>query len=177
MKTNKFEFGEFSFDSIFNKIIQGRRLKKDDQLSGDIPFVMAGTTNTGIVNYISNPVACFPKNSITIDIFGNTFYRNYDFGAGDDTGVYWNNEKEYSKDAMLFLASSMEKSVSGKFDFGKKLRSSQSINFKIHLPTTNNQPDYATMENFIAAIQKLVIKDVVLYADQKISATKSAISK
>lgn len=52
---------------------------------------MSGTTNAGVVNYISNPVASFPRNAITIDIFGNTFYRDYAFGAGDDTGVYWND--------------------------------------------------------------------------------------
>ncbi len=70
---------------------------------------MAGTTNTGVVNYISNPMASFPQNSITVDIFGNTFYRNYAFGAGDDTGVYWNNEKEYSKKTMLFFTASISK--------------------------------------------------------------------
>ena len=87
--------------------MQGRRLKKDDQLPGNIPFVMAGTTNTGVVNYISNPVSKFPKNSITIDIFGNVFYRDYDFGAGDDTGVYWNDKVAYSKETMLFLTISI----------------------------------------------------------------------
>lgn len=166
------EWGEFSYKSIFNKIVQGRRLKKDDQLSGDIPFVMAGITNAGVVNYISNPVANFPKNSITIDIFGNTFYRDYDFGAGDDTGVYWNSEKKYSKETMLFLATSMEKSISGKFDFGNKLRSSQSLNFKMLLPVKNNQPNYALMETLISAVQKLVIKDLVLYVDKRIEVTK-----
>jgi hypothetical protein len=170
------EFGEFTYNSIFNKIIQGRRLKKEDQVEGNVPFVMAGTTNTGVVNYISNPVASFPKNSITIDIFGNTFYRNYDFGAGDDTGVYWNDEKDYSKGTMLFLTTTMKKSISGKFDFGKKLRSSQSLNFKVKLPATNKQPNYAIMEIFISAIQKLVIKDVVFYADKKIAATKKVVN-
>ena len=33
------------------------------------------------------------------------------------------------------------------------------------------------METFISAIQKLVIKDVVLYADRKIAATKSVVNK
>ena len=163
-KQGKIKFSEFTYENIFNKIVQGRRLKKDDQISGNIPFVMAGTTNTGIVNYISNPVASFPKNSITIDIFGNTFYRNYDFGAGDDTGVYWHNEKKYSKEVMLFFATSMEKSIVGKFDFGNKLRSSQSLNFKMQLPFIKHQANYAIMETFISAIQKLVIKDVVLYS-------------
>jgi hypothetical protein len=173
----KIAFSRFTYKSIFNKIVQGRRLKKDDQISGNIPFVMAGITNTGVVNYISNPVASFPKNSITIDIFGNTFYRNYDFGAGDDTGVYWDNEKNYSKETMLFFAASMEKSISRKFDFGNKLRSSQSLNFIMKLPTQNNQPNYTIMETFISAIQKLVIKDVVLYADRKIAATKTVVNK
>jgi hypothetical protein len=171
------KFKEFTYKSIFNKIVQGRRLKKDDQISGNIPFVMAGTTNTGVVNYISNPVASFPQNSITVDIFGNTFYRNYDFGAGDDTGVYWSDEKNYSKETMLFFVTSMEKSVFGKFSFGDKLRSSQSLNFKMQLPTQNNQPDYAQMETFISAIQKLVIKEVVLYADKKIATTKSVVTQ
>lgn len=138
---------------------------------------MAGTTNTGVVNYISNPVASYPKNSITIDIFGNTFYRDYDFGAGDDTGVYWDDEKKYSKKTMLFFAASMEKSISGKFSFGKKLRSSQSLYFKMKLPSINQQPNYAIMETFITAIQKLIIKDVVLYADKKLDVTKSIVNK
>ena len=169
------EFEEFTYQSIFNKIVQGRRLKKEDQLKGTIPFVMAGTTNTGVVNYISNPVASFPKNSITIDIFGNTFYRNYDFGAGDDTGVYWNDKKEYSKEFMLFCTASMEKSLLGKFSFGKKLRSSQSINFKMFLPVQNSQPNYSQIEVFISAVQKLVIKDVVQYAERKVAATRAVV--
>ncbi|MFQ2573489.1 restriction endonuclease subunit S [Aeromonas caviae] len=165
-------WGEFTYQNIFNHIAQGRRLKKDDQIPGNIPFVMAGTTNTGVVNYISNPVAKFPRNSITIDIFGNTFYRSYNFGAGDDTGVYWSDEQEYSKETMLFFSCSMEKSIRGKFSFGNKLRSSQSVQFKMSLPKINKQPDLASMETLISAIQKLVIKDVVKYADRKIAATK-----
>ena len=163
------KFGEFTYQNIFNNIVQGRRLKKDDQKSGNIPFVMAGITNTGVVNYISNPVASFPKNSITIDIFGNTFYRNYSFGAGDDTGVYWSNTKEYSKETMLFFSTAMEKSITGKFDYGNKLRSSQSLNFNMKLPLKDKKPDFALMETFISAIQKLVIKDIVLYVNKKIN--------
>ena len=176
-ENNKINFDEFTYKNIFNKIVQGRRLKKDDQIDGDIPFVMAGTTNTGIVNYISNPVASFPKNSITVDIFGNTFYRNYNFGAGDDTWVYWNDKKEYSKKTMLFLSTSIGKSLFGKFDFWKKLRSSQSLDFKMKLPIISNQPNYQLMETFISAIQKLVIRDVVEYADRKIAATKQIIHR
>lgn len=171
------QWGEFEFKQIFNNIKQGRRLKKEDQKEGTIPFVMSGTTNTGVVGYISNPVASFPSNSITVDIFGNTFYRKFDFGAGDDTGVYWNDKENYSKDEMLFFTAAMGKSLFGKFDYGNKLRSSQSFDIKMQLPTRNNKPDYATMETFIKAVEKLVIKDVVLYADSKIKATENVVKR
>lgn len=134
--------------------MQGRRLKKDDQLPGNIPFVMAGTTNTGVVNYISNPVSKFPKNSITVDIFGNVFYRDYDFGAGDDTGVYWNDEVAYSKETMLFLTISIGKALLGKFSFGNKLRSSQSLDFKMQLPILKNgKIDFEFIDSFIAELE------------------------
>ena len=108
------------------------------------------------------------RNSITIDIFGNSFYRNYDFGAGDDTGVYWSTENHYSKTSMLFFTTAMKRALRGKYSYGEKLRSSQSLHFKMQLPTKDNTPDYDTMETLISAVQKLVIKDVVIYADRKI---------
>ena len=36
-------------------------------------------------------------------------------------------------------------------------------------------PDYEAMQDFISAVQKLVIKDVVQYADKKIGATKKVL--
>lgn len=138
---------------------------------------MAGTTNTGVVGYISNPVASFPSNSITIDIFGNTFYRNYPFGAGDDTGVYWSSNTQYTENQMLFFSTSMNKSIKGLFSYGNKLRSSQSLNLKMNIPILNNNIDFDYMDTLISAIKKLVIKDVVKYADNKISATREVINK
>lgn len=177
LECNKTIFSSFSFDNVFDQIKQGRRLKKDDQIAGHIPFVMAGVTNTGVVGYIANPVARFPKNSITLDIFGNAFYRNYNYGAGDDTGVYWNSERNFSKEIMLFLTTSMQKAVEGQFSYGKKLRSSQSLKIKMQLPQKHNSPDYAYMQTLLSAVQKLVIKDVVQYADKKIAATQSVIQQ
>ena len=163
-KLRTVKWGEFKYEDVFNNIAQGRRLKKDDQKQGDIPFVMAGATNTGVVNYISNPVASFPKNSITIDIFGNTFYRDYAFGAGDDTGVYWNDKVTYSPNAMLFFAVAMQRSLLGKYSYGKKLRSSQSKNFSMLLPVTREGTiDFAFMDSFIAELEAERIAELSAY--------------
>ena len=177
LKQDKIKFSTFRFEQIFEHIRQGRRLKKDDQIPGEIPFVMAGTTNTGVVGHVANPVAAFPKNSITIDIFGNAFYRSFDYGAGDDTGVYWRESNELSRESMLFLTAAMQKSVAGKFSFGNKLRSSQSFKLEMQLPCIDGEPDFACMHVLISAMQKLVIKDVVKYADKKIAATQKVLKR
>ena len=161
MRTIK--WGEYEFCKIFNQIKQGRRLKKDDQLPGNIPFVMAGITNSGVVNYISNPVASFPANSITVDIFGNTFYRSYAFGAGDDTGVYWNDSVEYSESVMMFFAVAMQRALNGKFSYGKKLRSSQSHHFKMQLPEKDGKIDFDFMESFIAELEAERVAELSAY--------------
>lgn len=163
-KLGTVKWGEFKYKDVFNRIEQGRRLKKDDQIDGTIPFVMSGTTNAGVVNYIANPVASFPKNAITIDIFGNTFYRNYAFGAGDDTGVYWNDATAYSSNAMLFFAVAMQKSMMGRFSYGKKLRSSQSENFTMCLPLTDNGfINFDFMESFIAELEAERVAELSAY--------------
>jgi len=49
-------------------------------------------------------------------------------------------------------------------------------NTKIQLPVTaNGEIDYEFMQTFIKAIQKLVIKDVVLYADRELKALRAVI--
>mgnify|MGYP004524795659 FL=1 len=45
------------------------------------------------------------------------------------------------------------------------------------LPVYDKDIDYEYMETLISAIQKLVIKDVVLYADRKINVTKKVIKR
>ena len=175
LANSKMDFSDVTFSRIFDCIKQGRRLKKDDQKEGKIPFIMSGVTNTGVVNYISNPVAIFPKNSITLDIFGNAFYRNFEFGAGDDTGVYWSETEEYSSKSMLFFTTAMNVAVAGQYSYGHKLRSSKSLDLTMKLPVINGKMDITTMELLISAVQKLVIKDVVLYAKSKESLTKTVI--
>lgn len=115
---------------------------------------MAGKTNNGIANFISNPIVMFPKNSITIDIFGNTFYQENEFSAGDDTGIYWSENNDYSKNVMLFFVSVIQKSIKDNYDFSDKLRSSKSIGIKVYLPVTkNNELNFDYMENYIVSIK------------------------
>lgn len=151
IKTEK--WGVFTLGKIFEHISQGNRLRKLDQIPGACPFVMSGTTNAGIVAFIGNPVNNFPANSLTIDIFGNVFYRDYEFSASDDVGVYW-SDKQISKSAMLFICAVIRKKL-GERPFSDKLRSSQSLGIEIRLPVTqDDQPDFDYMDGYMSEIIK-----------------------
>lgn len=124
---------------------------------------MSGTTETGVVAKIGNSKNEFPSNSLTIDIFGNVFYRSFKFGASDDVGIYWNDGEQVDKLAMLFIGCSIQIALTGQFSYGYKLRSSKSSDLTCFLPVKDNEPDYEYMTTFIKAIEKQVIKPVVEY--------------
>lgn len=169
-------FSEFTIKDLFAQIQQGERLTKADQIRGDLPFVMSGTTNTGVVGRIGNRVQKFPSNSISIDIFGNVFYRAFEFGASDDVGVYWNKEDcIICKHAMLYVAASLQKSLNGKYDYGYKLRASKSHDLTCYLPEKDGKPHWYLIAKIGRAVEKSVIADVVAYADREMKAYEKVI--
>lgn len=169
------QWGSFTLEKLFGKSTRGKRLKSDDRIAGDLPFVTAGETDEGISDFIDNKVNIFPKNTTTIDMFGSAKYRNYQYGADDHIAVV--HTEKLPMFASIFVTSAIHKAAyTGKFDYSRNFYAKDADELNIHLPVKNNQPDYDFMELIISAIQKLVIKGVVDYADKKISASKSVIA-
>ena len=174
---NELKWKQFNLENLYGKSTRGKRLKSADRIKGDLPFVTAGEADTGISAYIGNKVEIFSKNTTTIDMFGSAKYRNYDYGADDHVAVV--HTEKLPKHATVFVTAAVHKaSYTGKFDYSNNFYASDADELNIMLPVTpDDSPDYAFMETFISAVQKLVIKDVVLYADKKIAATKQAVHK
>jgi hypothetical protein len=57
----------------------------------------------------------------------------------------------------------------GQFNYGRNFYAKDADLLNISLPVEEKKPDYKIMETLISAIQKLVIKDVVLYVNNKIN--------
>ena len=162
----------FNLECLFGKSTRGKRLKGDDRVSGTLPFVTAGEASEGISAYISNDVEIFEKNTTTIDMFGSAKYRNYKYGADDHIAVV--HTETVPMKAAIFLTSAIHKAAhTGKFDYGHNFYAKDADALDIMLPAKDGKPDYTTMETLISAVQKLVIKEVVLYANQKIETTKA----
>lgn len=167
-------WGEYNLEKLFGKSTRGKRLKSADRIAGDLPFVTAGEAETGVSAFIGNKVEIFKANTTTIDMFGSAKYRNYDYGGDDHIAVV--HTENLNKYAAIFMTSAIHKSsYTGKFSYARNFYAKDADELNIQLPTSNQQPDYGFMETLISAVQKLVIKEVVLYADRKIAATRQVI--
>ena len=170
------KWGEFNLEKLYGKSTRGKRLKSADRINGDLPFVTAGEAETGISAFIGNDVEIFAANTTTIDMFGSAKYRNYEYGGDDHIAVV--HTEKINKYAAIFVTTAIHKSsYTGKFSYSRNFYAKDADELNIYLPVTNDIPDYPMMETLISAVQKLVIKDVVEYADRKIEATREIIHK
>jgi hypothetical protein len=160
------KWNTFNLENLFGKSTRGKRLKSADRISGTLPFVTAGETDEGVSDFIGNSVTIFPANTTTIDMFGSAKYRNYNYGGDDHIAVV--HTDKLPKYASIFVTSAIHKSsYNGQFNYGRNFYAKDADVLDISLPVKNSIPDYQTMETLISAIHKLVIKDVVLYVQQK----------
>ena len=176
------EWGEYRLGDLF-EIRPTKAYKYTNRdlfsFSGDTPVV----TNTSLNNGISGTVGLDPTEAGGIITYSDTttsdaiFYQPYPFvGYSHIQGLYPKN-REWRKNALLYVVVSFRKSSNGLFDYGNKFNRAIASDMSVVLPTREGEIDFVCMETLISAIQKLVIKDVVLYADREIEATKNVIDK
>lgn len=166
------EWREFNLEKLFGKSTRGKRLKSSDRIKGDLPFVTAGETNTGISAFIGNDVEVFKANTTTVDMFGSAKYRNYEYGADDHIAVV--HTENLNKFASLFVTTAIHRaSNTGKFSYDRNFYAKDADELIISLPVNyTGNIDYEFMALLTQAIQKIAIKDVVKYADERIKATR-----
>lgn len=103
------------------------------------------------------------------------FYMEKDFYTGQFTKtIYPKFEYFNEKIALYFISlfnlhSNIYKSILVRnFEY-------TFLNTKIYLPTINNQPDFAYMEQLIKILEKIIIKDVIEFKDKIIKIHKDEI--
>ena len=184
------EWGEFRIGDLFEKIkVKSLKYKTNDLPSVankefDLPALTAGIQNQGLNNYVPRENATILKNVISISAnganTGATFYQSKDFTVLQDSyAIKWiYSDVDLTDTQYLFLVGAISKRIYGNYEWTNKAGWERIKTNTISLPqTVDNQIDYAIMQDFISAVQKLVIKDVVAYADRKIAATKAVVGK
>ena len=180
-ENGKYEWSEFRIGELFEIKHYGKQRSQDDlQKDGELKynFVMQNENNNGVIEkipeQIGNHFNLIPWNSISAFTHLNkVYYQEEPFYSKQGSNVYTLKNNDLNKQRAKFIISAIN-SIIWNLEYGKNT-ASRLINYKICLPTQNSQPNYKLMETFISAIQKLVIKDVVLYADRKIETTKKVV--
>jgi hypothetical protein len=172
-ENGKIEFGEFRIEKLFEINSYKKRFDANKVIISEIgnPYVVRTALNNGIRGYI-NEDEQFLNDGNTISFGQDTatmFYQERPYFTGDKIKIIKSKDNRLNKLNGLFFIATMTKSFSS-FSWGGSSFSVKIIGDQLmKLPTLNQQPSYKLMQTLISAIQKLVIKDVVLYVDEKIA--------
>jgi len=171
-KSGKIEFSEFKIEELFEINSYKKRFDANKVAISNIgnPYVVRTSSNNGIRGYIDEDKQ-FLNEGNTISFGQDTatmFYQEKPYFTGDKIKIIKSKDSRFNRLNGLFFISTMTKSFSS-FSWGGSSFSVKVIgNQLMKLPTKNQQPNYELMETLISAIQKMVIKDVVLYVEEKI---------
>lgn len=159
------EWKVFSFDDIFRRIQRGKRLKKDDHIEGNKPYVSSTSLNNGVDDFIGNKedVRKF-ENNLTVansGSVGSCFYHQYEYIASDHvTSLTLENGDKY---IYLFMAS-IVKRLEEKYSFNREINDRRIRREKIILPVKENgQPYWEYMSQFMQKIEAEKLEKAIEY--------------
>lgn len=179
----KWEWKEYRIGDLFGVNPYKKRFdanKVDVLEKGNFPYVVRTALNNGVKGYL-NESEEFLNEGNTISFGQDTatmFYQEKPYFTGDKIKIFKPKHNFFNKKQAMYFITSMSK-VFSSFSWGSARFNVDTINNQyIQLPVAaDGSPDYEAMETLISAVQKLVIKDVVLYADRKIAAAKKAVAR
>lgn len=157
------QFKKFSLYELFDEHVdRGTRLTRANRVLGDYPLATAGEQNTGVSDWIVENKQLFPANSITIDMFGNVFYRSYDYYADDNILVL--HSDNWSKEVMLYISAQINHVLKGRFDYSRQFRQKVLRDVDIELPVTPaGKPDFEYMTMRIRELEAERIRELEAY--------------
>lgn len=179
------EWGEFKLGFLFEKVTTKKLPFKADELSKQmtdtytLPCLTSSFKNQGLNYFVPKEGATILKNVISIpsnsDIY-RAYFQSNDFTVLSDAyAIRWIfDDRKLLPSQYLFSVQCINKVTDLPiYSYKNKLGGWNVVKNKyIQLPVKNGKPDYDQMAVLISAMQKLVIKDVVCYVDQKIGASK-----
>ena len=174
-------FSKFAVTDVFDIKNTSNILSCDiTENSGETPYLCASAENNSVSSYISYNRRYIEEGNC-IFIGGKTFvvsWQKEDFFSNDshNLALYYKGEQK-DRLTQLFLATCIKKSLCHKYSWGNSISKSKIKEDYVDLPVKDCELDLQNVKTLISAIQKLVIKDVVLYADSKIAETKNIIQK
>lgn len=182
-------WGTYKVGDLFERVetkklpYKAKELPKQPMDDYVLPCLTSSFQNQGLNYYAPKAGATVLRNVISIpsnsDVY-RAYYQTRDFTVLSDAyAIRWKSKEiELSPNQYLFTVMCINKVTDLPiYSYKNKLGGWKVVKEKfIRLPEKNGKIDFEFMDIFISAIKKLAIKDVVLYSDQKIAASKAFVA-
>ena len=176
-------WGEYKLGDLFEIVSYKKRFDANKVTvieEGGHPYIVRQSTENGKKGNIEASVE-YLNDGNTISFGQDTatmFYQEEPYFTGDKIKILKPKYSRFGKKNAQFFLAAMRKAFYA-FGWGSSRFNVGTIaDQTVLLPQTSDcYIDFDFMELLISAVQKLVIKDVVLYANQKIAATKEVVAK
>ena len=151
---------DYNISDLFRLSLPNGDLQIKKIIEGDVPLITPSNTNNGLFTFISkeSKSTLYKKGSITVDMFGNAYYHDYDFFVTAHGHVNVLIPKnELNRFSALFICSSIKSMFLQKYGFSDMCTQTVLKKSIIRLPTDKyDEPDYEYMEKYMRQVEKKV---------------------
>lgn len=167
---------KFRIGDLFEGKTGDTDLQQKDVNNRGHPFINSGVQNLGIKGRTDRLARIFPKNTITIDFWGNAYYRDFEYKLATHNHVFSLSGNLIRNEKVgLYLSATMSY-MPHFFSYNNMGTWNKIKEHYISLPATKTgDPDYEFMETYIRALEKVVIKGVVDWKDRIIKTTRDIV--
>lgn len=163
------EWKPFYVNDIFTFIQRGKRLIKENQTIGNVPYISSSAMNNGVDNYISNDIGVRRfENCLSLansGSVGSCFYEPFEFVASDHITHLKNPER--NKFQYLFEATLLNR-LTEKYNFNREINDERISKEIILLPIdSSGNPDYEYMERYIKKVMQEKYKAYLSFKKNK----------
>lgn len=173
----KVRFKKFALGTLFTSSTGDVDLQQKDINGKGEFFINSGVENRGIKGRTDRPAKIFPANTITIDFWGNAYYRDFEYKMATHNHVFsLAGDVIRNRLVGMYIAGILSK-LPKLFSYNNMATWNKLKTIEISLPVTSDGDiNFDYMERYIRAIEKLAIADVVKYKDKVVKTAKKVIN-
>lgn len=166
-------FREFKVGELFDGSTGDTDLKKEHLDGQGYPVVTAGVDNLGIAGYSSTNAKVLPANTLTVDMFGNCYFRPFEYKMVTHARVFSLSLKDghLTQESGMYICT-MFNWLRSKYNYSNMCSYNKIKNETIQLPVkpgtdefnyTEDDIDWAFMESYIQELEESYIQELDAY--------------
>ena len=164
------EWKTFKIKNLIPEIERGKRLKNEDHIPGQVPYISSSAVDNGVADFVGNTqkVRKF-KDCLSLansGSVGSCFYEPFEFVASDH--ITHLKKPGLTKYQYLFLATMLSR-LNNKYNFNREINDVRISKETILLPiTSSGEPDWQFMEDYVRERQDIQNKAQIEYFKNKL---------